>query len=56
VNWTLLQVSVAVLLDNFVSETAREREANQAIKVDQMRAKDHMGNVLDPLLKVRIII
>jgi hypothetical protein len=24
--WTLLQVSVAVLLDNFVSETAREKE------------------------------
>jgi hypothetical protein len=27
VNWTLLQVSVAVLLDNFVSETSREKEA-----------------------------
>ena len=26
INWTMLQVSVAVLLDNFVSETAREKE------------------------------
>jgi hypothetical protein len=26
VNWTLLQVSVAVLLDNFVAETAREKD------------------------------
>ena len=41
-----------MLLDNFVAETAREREADHAIKIEEMRAKDQMGNILDPFLKV----
>jgi hypothetical protein len=51
VNWTMLQVSVAVLLDNFVSETAREKDAEMDIAREKSREKDNMGNVLDPLLK-----
>jgi hypothetical protein len=52
VNWTLLQVSVAVLLDNFISETAREKREIQALEMEELRAKDNMGNVLDPLTKI----
>ena len=32
VNWTLLQVSVAVLLDNFISETARDRDQQNSLE------------------------
>jgi voltage-gated sodium channel len=52
VNWTLLQVSVAVLLDNFISETAREKKEIQDLQMEELRAKDNMGNVLDPLIKI----
>ena len=51
VNWTVLQVSVAVLLDNFVNETAREREQQHDEITEHIRMKDNMGNVLDPLLR-----
>jgi hypothetical protein len=50
VNWTLLQVSVAVLLDNFVSQTARENEAQFLLEQQAHRVKDTVVNVLDPLL------
>jgi len=50
VNWTLLQVSVAVLLDNFVSETAREKDAQFRLEQETNRVKDTVVNVLDPLL------
>jgi hypothetical protein len=50
VNWTLLQVSVAVLLDNFVSETAREKDAHFRLEQQAHRVKDTVVNVLDPLL------
>jgi len=50
VNWTLLQVSVAVLLDNFVSETAREKDAQLRLEQETNRVKDTVVNVLDPLL------
>jgi hypothetical protein len=52
VNWTLLQVSVAVLLDNFISETAREKKEIQDLEMEELRARDNMGNVLDPLIKI----
>ena len=52
VNWTLLQVSVAVLLDNFVSETSREKDAANALIVEEKRIQYSIGNVLDPLLKM----
>ena len=45
-------MTVAVLLDNFVAETARERGNENELKLEAMRSKDSMGNVLDPLLKV----
>lgn len=51
VNWTLLQVSVAVLLDNFVSETTREKTASHELEIEAKRSRDSMGNVLDPLLR-----
>ena len=51
-NWTLLQVSVAVLLDNFVEETAREKEEKHQLFMNHKRAKDSIGNVLDPLLRM----
>ena len=51
-NWTLLQVSVAVLLDNFVCETAREKEEKHQLFMEHKRAKDSLGNVLDPLLRM----
>ena len=52
VNWTLLQVTVAVLLDSFVGETAREREADTRRQLEAVRMQDTMGYMLDPLLKV----
>jgi hypothetical protein len=51
VNWTLLQVSVAVLLDNFVTETSREKNEKLSLALSEERAKDSVGNVLDPLLQ-----
>ena len=41
----------AVLLDNFVNETLREKEMEQEQHAEHMRCKDNMGNVLDPLLR-----
>ena len=51
VNWTLLQVSVAVLLDNFVSATAdsEAEEERQRLQEDPVRTAKH---ALDPLLHV----
>ena len=51
-NWTLLQVSVAVLLDNFVSETSREEAEERSLYVEEKRSHDSIGNPLDPLLKL----
>jgi hypothetical protein len=52
VNWTLFQVSVAVLLDNFITETARKKNEIQALEMEELRAKDTMGNVLDTFIKI----
>jgi len=51
-NWTLLQVSVAVLLDNFVNETARAKDEKHVLFMEHKRSKDSIGNVLDPLLRM----
>ena len=51
-NWTLLQVSVAVLLDNFGNETAREKDEKHQLFMEHKRSKDSIGNVLDPLLRM----
>jgi hypothetical protein len=45
-------VSVAVLLDNFITETSREKHEQMALEIEEMRAKDHMVNPLDPLLRI----
>jgi hypothetical protein len=55
VNWTLLQVSVAVLLDNFVSETSREKEAAHKLIKEENCIQDSTGNVLDPLLNIIVV-
>ena len=47
--WTLLQVSVAVLLDNFVAETARSQEEEDSLR-ELKRSKIQVNHVLDPLL------
>ena len=45
-------MSVAVLLDNFVAETMRQKDEDNNRKLAEFRMKDSMGNSLDPLLKV----
>ena len=52
VNWTLLQVSVAVLLDNFVQSTGEEKKLEHDHLIGEKRARDAIGNVLDPLLHI----
>ena len=52
INWTLLQVGMAVLLDTFVSETSREQEEATEKLLQEKRVRDTMGNVLDPLLRM----
>ena len=54
VNWTLLQVSVAVLLDNFVAGTAEEEnnEEQQRREANPVRIAKP---ALDPLLQVLIV-
>ena len=47
--WTLLQVSVAVLLDNFVTEQARS-QLEEDSQCQLARSKIEMKHVLDPLL------
>ena len=52
INWTLLQVGMAVLLDTFVSETSREQEEAFKKLLSARRIRDTMGNVLDPFLRM----
>ena len=49
--WVLLQVSVAVLLDNFVSHTMREEELAKLQKQLEGRGKNENTNPLDPVLQ-----
>ncbi len=50
VNWVLLQVSVAVLLDNFVRASVRIEDDAKAALVAQKRAEAEIKNPLEPLL------
>ncbi len=51
VNWTLLQICVAVLLDSFVS-TRRQFEAKrEAIQLEAAAARGTIRSTLDPLLE-----
>ena len=43
---------MAVLLDNFVGETSREKDAEHNLIIEESRSKDSIGYPLDPLLKV----
>ncbi len=49
--WVLLQVSVAVLLDNFVSYTMKEEEQAKLIKQQEAKSKCNNANPLEPLLQ-----
>ncbi len=50
VNWVLLQVSVAVLLDNFVRASVRIEEDEKAIIIGKRRNEAEIKNPLEPLL------
>ena len=41
-----------IQLDNFITETARVRHEQNLLDIEVIRAKDNMGNVLDPLLRM----
>lgn len=49
--WVLLQVSVAVLLDNFVSYTMKEEELAKIQKQQEGKNKCDNANPLEPLLQ-----
>ncbi len=49
--WVLLQVSVAVLLDNFVSYTMKEEELAKLQKQQEGKSKCENTNPLEPLLQ-----
>ena len=49
--WVLLQVSVAVLLDNFVSYTIKEEEQAKLQKQQEGKSKCDNTNPLEPLLQ-----
>jgi Ca2+-binding EF-hand superfamily protein len=51
VNWTLLQVSVAVLLDKFVSATAEMEQEERDMRVQAIKKTQQVHNTLDPLLE-----
>ena len=51
VNWTLLQVSVAVLLDNFVAGTAEEEAAEEAREREEHPVRIAKPS-MDPMLQV----
>jgi hypothetical protein len=49
--WVLLQVSVAVLLDNFVSYTMKEEELAKLQKQQEGKSKCDNANPLEPVLQ-----
>lgn len=51
VNWTLLQICVAVLLDSFVSTRRQREEERMAGKVEEIMGKGMIRHPLDPLLE-----
>ena len=52
VNWTLLQVSVAVLLDRFISSSVDMQSEKRAVKEAELVAKRHGRTALDPILRI----
>jgi hypothetical protein len=52
VNWTLLQVSVAVLLDRFISSSVDMQAEKRAIKEAELIARRHGRTALDPVLRI----
>mmetsp|Transcript_52361 Transcript_52361/g.109235 ORF Transcript_52361/g.109235 Transcript_52361/m.109235 type:complete len:514 (-) Transcript_52361:54-1595(-) len=50
INWILLQVSVAVLLDKFITATADMEAEERGKEVDELKRKEP-SNTLDPLLQ-----
>ena len=51
VNWVLLQVTVAVLLDNFIQAGAREEKEAWSDNINEWQNLHNIQNPLDPLLK-----
>ncbi len=51
VNWTLLQICVAVLLDSFVSTRRQFEEEREAKQLEAAAARGTIRSTLDPLLE-----
>ena len=51
VNWTLLQICVAVLLESFVSTRRQREEERNAMQVEEKVAKGIIRHPFDPLLE-----
>jgi hypothetical protein len=51
VNWTLLQICVAVLLDSFVSTRRRFEAEREAKQLEAAAARGTIRSTLDPLLE-----
>ena len=54
VNWTLLQVSVAVLLDRFISSSVEMQSEKRAIKEAEYIARKQGRTALDPLVRILV--
>jgi hypothetical protein len=54
VNWTLLQVSIAVLLDRFISSSVEMQSEKRALKEAEYIAKRQGRTALDPLLRILV--
>jgi hypothetical protein len=50
VNWVFFQVSIAVLLDNFLTASNEMKTAEKLKAIQQTQSKKLMKNPLDPLL------
>ena len=50
VNWVFFQVSIAVLLDNFLTASNEMKMAERAKAIEQNQAQKLVKNPLDPLL------
>jgi hypothetical protein len=51
INWTLLQICVAVLLESFVTTRRRREEEREAGRVEEIVGKGMIRHPLDPLLE-----
>jgi hypothetical protein len=54
VNWTLLQVSVAVLLDRFISSSVEMQSEKRAVKEAEYIARKQGRTALDPLVRILV--